>query len=69
MQNIGYVIDKRNNAKIKILWRKGKKIDKFNYHMNFKLRKTGSDGNHFIDEEFFLNENYPLLDYLIFFLK
>ena len=50
MQTTGYIIDKRNGEKIKILIRQAK------YGRHLKMRKTGKDGSHFIDEEFFLNE-------------
>ena len=50
MQTIGYIIDKRNGEKIKILVRQSK------YCRHLKMRKTGKDGNHFTEEEFHLNE-------------
>ena len=60
MQNIGYIIDKRTNEKIKVLWR----YTSGSTYVSFKLRKTGTDGNHLIDEEIFLNENPDFLDRL-----
>lgn len=50
MQTTGYITDKRNGEKIKILVRQSK------YGRHLKLRKTGIDGGHFVDEEFYLNE-------------
>ena len=49
MQVHGYILDE-NKEKVKILVRSGK------YGKYLKLRKTGKDGSHFIDEEFYLNE-------------
>jgi hypothetical protein len=50
MQAVGYVIDKASGEKIKILVRQGK------YGRYLKKRENGSDGNHFADEEYHLNE-------------
>lgn len=50
MQTIGYIIENKSGDKIKILIRQAK------YGRYLKLRKSGSDGNHFADEEIFLNE-------------
>ena len=61
MQNIGYIIDKRTNEKVKVLWRM--KNVRATY-ISFKLRKSWKDGVHFTEEEIFLNlkENYSKLD-------
>ena len=64
MQNIGYIIDRRTNEKVKVLWRKGRKLDKYCHQLHFKLRTSGKEGTHFTDEEDFLNlkENHSKLD-------
>lgn len=50
MQTIGHIFDKRTSEKILILVRQG------SYGRYLKKRKSGQDGNHFDDEEMFLNE-------------
>jgi len=62
METCGYIVDKRTNEIIKILVRQGKKIDKFCYVINLKLRKTGISGLHLTDEEEYLNNNIELLN-------
>ena len=64
MQTIGYIIDKRTDEKIKLLIRKGKRIDRTCYKIKLKMRKSGSDGSHFTDEENYLNNDYELMDKL-----
>lgn len=64
MQTIGFIIDRRTDEKIKLLIRKGKMIDATCYVIKIKMRKTGSDGSHFIDEENYLNNDYELMDKL-----
>ena len=51
MQTHGYIIDKKTKEKIKILIRQAK------YGRHLKMRKSGTDGSHFTDEEFYLNED------------
>jgi hypothetical protein len=64
MQNIGYIIDRHTNEKIKVLWQKGRKMDKFSFVMNFKMRKSGQDGTHFTEEEDYLNIERDKLEML-----
>jgi len=65
MQTTGYIIDKRNNEKILVLAREGKKLDKYCHKINLKLRLSGKNGTHFIEEENYLNENRLLLNDLL----
>lgn len=53
MQGIGFIIDRSSNEKLLLLVRQG-----INGRY-LKLRKSGKDGVHFIDEEEYLN-NYLL---------
>ena len=64
MQTIGYIIDKRTDEKIKLLIRIRKRIDKYCHVVKLKMRKSGSDGSHFIAEEIYLNDNYELMNKL-----
>ena len=63
MQNIGYIIDKRTNEKVKVLWRSLSRSSS-NFYISFKLRTSGNNGVHFEDEEKYLNNNYNVLDEL-----
>ena len=65
MQTTGYIIDRRTGAKVKLLIRQGKKLDKFCYVIKMKMRKSGSDCRHFTTEEDSLNSNYDIMDRLI----
>ena len=50
MQCLGHLYDRQTGYKILILVRQSK------YCRYLKIRKSGKDGTHFHDEEFFLNE-------------
>lgn len=50
MQGTGYIYDKTSGEKILLLVRQCK------CYRKLKRRKSGKDGCHFIDEEYFLNE-------------
>ena len=50
MQTTGYIID-NNGEKILLLVRQSK------YYRHLKIRKTGKDGIHLVDEEIYLNRN------------
>ena len=65
MQTTGYIIDQRTNSKIKVLVRGGRKYDNTLYERLLKMRITGKDGNHFEDEENYLNQNYNIFDELL----
>jgi len=54
MQTHGYIYDKSTGEKILILVRQA------SYYRNLKRRFAGEDGNHFDDEENFLNEKEQL---------
>lgn len=58
-QDYGYIII--NNTKLKVL----RRISETKCSCSFKLRASGSDGTHFIDEQLYLEQNPSLVMSLI----
>jgi hypothetical protein len=63
MQTIGHIIDERTNEKILVLVRIGKKIDKFCFVVDIKIRNLGKEGQ-IISENDYFNANPELIDAL-----
>jgi len=63
MQTVGHVIDKRTNEKILVLVRQGKRIDKFCFVTDIRIRKSGKDGM-LISENDYLNDDYDRIERL-----